>query len=485
MSETVLIQYYDDVYVKVKCEASTAYELSEHFTFSVPGAKFSPAYRNKVWDGKIRLYNVMSGLIYAGLVPYIEHFCKQRDYEVCYDGDFTQQEFSVKEAHDFIDSIDIPEQFEKREHQIDAFVHAVRMRRALLLSPTASGKSFIIYLLARYYNARTLIIVPTTSLVSQLKSDFIDYGYEDPDDIHTISAGKEKSSNCNITISTWQSLYKMPKKYFDQYDMVIGDEAHLFKAKSLTSIMGKLTDCKYKFGFTGTLDGTQTNKLVLEGLFGAVRRVTTTAELIEKKLLAQFKIKAIILTYTDEIRKVVSKMTYQDEVDWIVRCQARNKFIKNLALSLEGNTLILFQFVEKHGNVLYDMIKAAAPDRNVYYVAGSVETDERERIRKIVETDKNAIIVASSGVFSTGINIKNLHNVVFTSPSKSRVKNLQSIGRVLRKSTSKESATLYDLADDLSWKSKNNYTLEHFKERIKIYSEEEFPFKIYNVSLKV
>jgi superfamily II DNA or RNA helicase len=277
----------------------------------------------------------------------------------------------------------------------------------------------------------------------------------------------------------------MPKKYFDQYDMVIGDEAHLFKAKSLTSIMGKLTDCKYKFGFTGTLDGTQTNKLVLEGLFGAVRRVTTTAELIEKKLLAQFKIKAIILTYTDEIRKVVSKMTYQDEVDWIVRCQARNKFIKNLALSLEGNTLILFQFVEKHGNVLYDMIKAAAPDRNVYYVAGSVETDERERIRKIVETDKNAIIVASSGVFSTGINIKNLHNVVFTSPSKSRVKNLQSIGRVLRKSTSKESATLYDLADDLSWKSKNNYTLEHFKERIKIYSEEEFPFKIYNVSLKV
>ena len=485
MNEKVLISKHDEVYVKVRSEPSTAYELSEHFTFSVPGAKFSPAYRNKVWDGKIRLFNVMTGLIYAGLVPYIENFSREREYEVEYDGDFTLEEFSLSEAREFIKTIDLPTKYEVRDYQLDAFVHAVRNKRALLLSPTASGKSLIIYLLARYYNARTLVIVPTTSLVSQLSSDFSDYGYGDASNIHGITAGKSKETDLDFTISTWQSIYKMPKKFFEQFDVVIGDEAHLFKAKSLVAIMSKLIDCKYRFGFTGTLDGTQTNKLVLEGLFGAVKRVTTTADLIDQKHLAQFKIKAIVLSYDEDTRKMVSKMNYQDEIDWIVRNQSRNKFIKNLALSLEGNSLLLFQFVEKHGDVLFDMIQKSAGERKVYYVAGKTGAEDREYVRKIVENEKNSIIVASSGVFSTGINIRNLHNVVFTSPSKSRVKNLQSIGRVLRKSESKDSAVLYDIADDLSYKSKQNYTIQHFKERVKIYSEEQFPYKIYPVSLKV
>ena len=459
MSETLVIQKYDEVYVKVKSEASTAYELSEHFTFSVPGAKFSPAFRNRVWDGKIRLFNVMTGLVYAGLVPYIENFAKERDYEVEYSGDFTQQEFSLKEAEDFIKTLDLPAQYQVRDYQLNAFAHSVRNHRALLLSPTAS-------------------------LVSQLSSDFADYGFDSDSRVHKIHAGQSKHSSLDTTISTWQSIYKMPKEYFRSFDVVIGDEAHLFKAKSLISIMSKLIECKHKFGFTGTLDGTQTNKLVLEGLFGAVKKVTTTSELIDQKHLAEFKIKAIVLSYDEETRKIVSKMDYQAEIDWIVRNPARNKFIKNLALSLKGNSLLLFQFVEKHGDVLFDMIKKAADGRNVYYVAGKTETEDREYIRKIIETETDAIIVASSGVFSTGINIKNLHNVVFTSPSKSRIKNLQSIGRVLRKSESKTAATLYDIADDLSYKAKQNYTIQHFKERIKIYSEEQFPYKIYPVSLK-
>ena len=484
MTDKICIQKYDEVFVKVRSEAGIAYEISEHFTFIVPGAKFSPAVRNKVWDGKIRLYNVITGLIYAGLVPYIEEFAKTREYDIEYIDDFSKEEFSLSEAKDFIKTIELPSEYEVRDYQLDAFVHGVRNRRSLLLSPTASGKSLIIYLLARYYNARTLIVVPTTTLVTQLASDFADYGYGDPSRIHSVMAGKDKESDLDFTISTWQSIYKMPKKYFEQFDVVIGDEAHLFKAKSLISIMSKLTSCKYRFGFTGTLDGTQTNKLVLEGLFGAVRRVTTTSELIEQKYLANFKIKAIVLSYPDEIRKMISKMNYQDEIDWIVRNPHRNRFIKNLALSLTGNTLLLFQFVEKHGDVLFDMIKNAAGNRNVYYVSGKTETNDREYIRKIVETETDAIIVASSGVFSTGINIRNLHNVIFTSPSKSRIKNLQSIGRVLRKSELKTSATLYDLADDLSYKSKQNYTIQHFKERVKIYTEEQFPYKIYPVSLK-
>ena len=480
--DLVQIEKFDEVYIKVKAEPSVMMEMSEYFTFMVPGAKFMPAYRSKFWDGKIRLLNVMTGLLYAGLTKYVEEFCKSRDYEIEYLTDFSSENFSIKEANDFIAKL--KPTMQPRDYQIDAFVHAVRERRALLLSPTASGKSFIIYLLVRYYAKRTLIIVPTTSLVSQLASDFADYGFDSDTFVHRVFAGQDKGSTKPITISTWQSVYKLPKEFFDQFDVVIGDEAHLFKAKSLTSILTKLSGCRYRFGFTGTLDGTETHKLVLEGLFGAVRKVITTAELIEQKHLAAFKIKAIVLSYPDEARKMIARANdYQSEMDYLVRLDARNKFIRNLALSLEGNTLLLFQFVEKHGKELYAKIKEEASDRKIFYVAGTVEGEEREEIRKIVENESNAIIVASFGTYSTGVNIKNLHNVIFGSPSKSRIRNLQSIGRGLRKSDTKTAATLYDIADDLSWKNKKNYTLLHFMERIKIYNEEKFQYKIYKVSL--
>jgi superfamily II DNA or RNA helicase len=441
-----------------------------------------PAVRNKFWDGKIRLFNTMTCLLYAGLNPYVKKFCVDRGYEYEEDDCFAANEFSVAEANEFIKTLNLPEKYQPRDYQLDAFVYAVRNRRALMLSPTASGKSFIIYLLTRYYNARTLIIVPTTSLVSQLASDFGDYGFDADNGVHRIFSGQDKQSNRQITISTWQSIYKLDKSYFEQFDLVVGDEAHLFKAKSLTSILTKLNNCQYRFGFTGTLDGTQTHKLVLEGLFGAVRKVTTTAELIEQKHLSNFLIKAIILKYPDEIRQQLRNADYQAEMDFLVRNDARNKFIKNLALSLEGNTLLLFQFVEKHGKVLYDMLKDA--DRPVFFVHGGVEGEEREEIRKIVETEPKSIIVASYGTFSTGVNIRNLHNVIFASPSKSKIRNLQSIGRGLRKSDSKDSAVLYDIADDLTWKTRKNFTIQHFVERMKIYNEEKFEYKIYPVNIK-
>ena len=484
--DTLRIEKINEVYNKIHCEPSVAYELNDYFTFDVPGAKFMPAYRNKFWDGKIRLFQVLTGYIYGGLNKYVEEFAKKRNYEIEYESDFSADEFSLKEARDFITTLNIPEKYIPRDYQIDAFVHAVRERRSLLLSPTASGKSFIIYLLSRYYNARTLIIVPTTSLVSQLASDFADYGFASDRNVHRIFAGQDKQTDKLITISTWQSIYKLPKEYFEQFDLVIGDEAHLFKAKSLISILSKLDSCKYRFGFTGTLDGTQTHKLVLEGLFGSVRKVTSTSDLIEQKHLADLKIKAIVLTYPDEIRKMIARSAdYQSEIDYIVSLSARNNFIKNLTLSLDGNTLLLFQYVEKHGKLLYDILKKDCETRKIFFVHGGIDGSERENIRKIVEEEQNAIIVASYGTFSTGVNIRNLHNVIFASPSKSKIRNLQSIGRGLRKSDSKDSATLYDIADDMSWKSKKNFTLLHFMERIKIYNEEKFEYKIYTVSIKI
>lgn len=481
--DKISIKKLNEVYIKVSCEPSVAMELSDHFTFEVPGAKFMPSYRNKVWDGKIRLYNVMTNTIYSGLLRYIEEFCKSRNYQVEYESDFSSSEFSLAEANEFVKSLNL--KITPRDYQMEAFVHAVRERRTLLLSPTASGKSLNIYLLARYLNKKTLIVVPTTTLVHQLYSDFEDYGYDSSKNAHKIFAGQDKVTNNLITISTWQSIYKMPKEFFNQFEVVIGDEAHNFKAKSLTSIMDKMVNCKYRFGFTGTIDGSQTNKLVLEGIFGPVKKVISTAELIEKKHLSAFKIKAIVLTYPDDIRKQLSTAKYQDELDYIVRLEARNKFIKNLALSLKGVTLIMFQFVEKHGQILYDMINKSNGNNKVFYVHGGVDGETRDEIRRLIDKEKDCIIIASSGVFSTGINIPKIQNIIFASPSKSKIRNLQSIGRGLRKSSEKEIATLFDIADDLSWKSKKNYTLNHFVERVKIFNEEKFSYKIYKVSLNV
>lgn len=480
---TITLSKVNEVYAKIHCERGEAMELSEYFTFYVPGYKFMPAFRNKIWDGKIRLFNTQNHNIYYGLMPYIEKFCHERGYTIEYDASVDlADEFSENEADEFIAKLKLPH--EVRDYQKKAFVYAIRNRRGLLVSPTASGKSLIIYLITRYLKGKTLIIVPTISLVSQMFKDFKDYGLDSETYMHKITAGADKVSNKPIIVSTWQSIYKMPKEWFAQFDLVIGDEAHLFKAQSLTKIMTNLTECGYRFGLTGTLDGTQTHRLVLEGLFGRVKNVTTTKELIDTKKLADFKIKALVLKHDDVSCEANKKAKYQDEIDYLVSSEIRNKFITNLTISLKGNTLVLFQFVHKHGDVLHRMIADKAQNRKVFYVHGTVEAEERESVREITEKESNAIIIASYGTFSTGINIRNLHNIVFASPSKSKIRTLQSIGRVLRLGENKENATLFDIADDLTYKSRKNFTLDHFVERMKIYNEEKFEYKIYSINLK-
>jgi superfamily II DNA or RNA helicase len=491
----IVISKRDEVYAKITCEKHISKELSEFFTFFVPGYQFVPAYRNRVWDGKIRLYNLQTSQVYLGLLPYIEEFCNEREYKFDY-GDprpDIEDEYSVYHGKKFVDSLNIHargEPIEIREHQLDAYIHAMQKRRALLVSPTASGKSLIIYLIFRqlhqYQNLKGLIIVPTTSLVEQLYSDFGDYNDGEMTDVHRIYQGKEKETDKSLTISTWQSLYKMPKEYFHQFDYVIGDEAHLFKAQSLTTILTSCINAKYRIGLTGTLDGTKTHKLVLEGLFGTVKKVISTKELIDKQQLSNFEIKCLVLKHTDEECLKAKDYTYPEEIQYLISHEIRNKFIKNLTVSLGKNTLVLYQMVDKHGKILYDMIRETEKigNRKVFFVHGGTDTTDREEIRKIMEIEQDAIVVASFGTFSTGINIRNLHNIIFAMPTKSSIRTLQSIGRGLRQNDGKEIATLYDISDDLRYKKHMNYTLKHFVERTKIYNEEKFPFKIYKIGLK-
>ncbi len=485
MTEQIIIQKRDESLVKLSCDKGLLQEISDYFTFYVPGYKFMPSYRNKIWDGKIRLVNTNTHTIYKGLIKYIQKFCEDREYEcIVEDGLDDTANISVPELEKYFKGL----KYEPRDYQLRAIAHALRNHRSLILSPTASGKSFIIYCILKYllefHCKKALIIVPTVSLVHQMETDFKDYSINQGhmDYIHKIMSGQQKDNGeANIVISTWQSIYKMPKKWFEQFDVVIGDEAHLFKANSLISILNKMSTCKYRYGFTGTLDGTQTHKLVLEGLFGPVMQVIQTKELIENKTLSDFRIKAIVLKYPEEVCKEMKQAKYQDEIKFLIQNKKRNQFIKNLTISRRGNTLLLFQLVEKHGKVLYDLIKS--DDRKVFFIHGGVGAEEREEVRAITEKENNAIIVASYGTFSTGINIRNLHNIIFASPSKSKIRNLQSIGRGLRKSETKSIATLYDIADNLSYKSYHNHTLKHFAIRIKMYNEEEFSYKLYNIGI--
>ena len=482
----VTISKKNEVYIKLECEPHVLYDLEPHFTFDVEGAKFMPHMRNKHWDGKIRLLSTHTGEVYAGLLDRVVAKLKRYDYEYTFkDSKYYGLPFEVNEeiclegVTDYMKSICRHNPY---DYQVDAVYECLRYNRKLILSPTASGKSLMIYSIIRYYiakNKKILIVFPTTGLVRQMFNDFKDYGWDADEYCHLIYSGKEKHTDMPVTLSTWQSLYTLPKKYFESFDCVIVDEAHGAKSKSLIDIMKKCHNAKYRFGFTGTLSGSNTHEWVVCGLFGPQYKTIGTSEMIEKGRASQLDINCLLLKH-----KAQKFDTYEDEIQFIITNDKRNKFVRNLALSLNGNTLVLFSRVETHGQILFDLINNRKEEgRKVFFVHGGVDTDEREAIRQITENENNAIIVASYGVFSTGISIKRLHNIIFASPSKSRIRNLQSIGRVLRKGKNKDKATLYDIADDTTYNSKKNYTLNHFIERIKIYVEEDFNYEIIPINI--
>lgn len=482
----VHLRYINAVHVKVIADPSVMMELSEHFTYFADNYKFHPKYKARIWDGKIRLLNSLTGLIYAGLAQRIKKFCDARDYTFSFDDELVYQNVTEDELQRHIKSLNIPAKYEERDYQVESILKCLRTGKRTLLSPTSSGKSMMIYVISQWYKKRKgLIIVPTIGLVSQMESDFRDYGYTGK--IHTSIGGLLKSNDIDsdIVITTWQSLNngksKMPKPWYQQFGYVFGDEAHGCKATSLVQILSSLENCKYRFGTTGTLDGQPLNEATIEGLFGPKYKSISTKELMDQGYVAKLKIKCIILKYPNDVSKLVRGKTYAEEIDFLVNNETRNKFIKKLTLSLKGNKLLFFRIVD-HGKLLYDAIKAGS-EHNVFYIDGGVKGDERERIRHAIEDEHNATLIASLGTTSTGVSINKLHHMIAASPSKSKIKVLQSIGRMLRMHKEKEEATLYDIVDDLSIKSHQNYTLKHFMERTKIYDAEKFDYTITTVNL--
>ena len=496
----IQIHKLDEAFLRFASEDSGALmELYQHFTFYAEGYKFMPAYKNKMWDGKIRLFNGRTGTLPYGLLTHALNFLHKLDYKIELDRDIMEAAPEDKDhLYEYAKALDLRSKgqvISPRDYQLEAFSHALNEGRSLIISPTGSGKSLIIYMMVRWYldnhDDRAIIIVPTTSLVEQLSKDFADYSSHDSEfdaeqDVHQIYSGKEKDpAHARVVITTWQSAIKQPKAWFLQYGMAIGDEAHLFKAKSLNTIMQNLVNASYRIGATGTLDGSECNELVLIGNFGPTYRVTTTKELIKDETLAALKVKCLVLQHDAELCKAVSKMNYHAEINTIVEHPNRNAFITKLALDQIGNTLVLFNLVHKHGKPLHSMITDAAEEgRHIFYVSGEVAVEDRERIREITEGESNAIIVASSQTFSTGINIKNLHNIIFAAPSKSQIRVLQSIGRGLRVADDGRHTTIYDLCDDFSGgRKKKNYTFKHGQTRIEMYLKEGFDYVIYNVPL--
>ena len=492
------IEKVNSVFIRIRAERNIILDLAEDFMFAVEGAIWSPKHKNNggLWDGNIRLLNSMTGQIYAGLEKKVIAAAQDRGYTV--KSYIETNDIPDDLGYDLVDRYCVGDKYKKRSYQNDAVVTCLREKRAFMISPTSSGKSLTMYLIARYImeemKETVLIIVPSTGLVKQFLKDIQEYS-GDTMDIQIIYAGQDKNIESPLVITTWQSAYKLGNDWLNQFGCVFGDEAHEYTAKSVKSMLEKMTNVEYRFGFTGTLDEDETpiDPLVLEGLFGPIKQVVTTRELIEDGTLADFKVKFLILKHTGDNAKAIhtfskkkanKKKAYQNEIKFLDSHEARTDFICNLAKSQVGkNGLIFVNKVEDHGHKIYEKLRGIN-SHTTHYIHGKIKVDERERIRAEFEEHTDNIAIATYGTTSRGVNIVNLDYIIFAHSSKSKYRNLQSIGRVLRRGEGDSKAVLYDLTDDLTFMNNSNYSIEHFKKRVELYSKEGFEYSIHKFNLR-
>ena len=485
----LVITPLDNVWVRVDCDDAIAQELNDYFSFDTPGAQFMRRQsRFKGWDGKVRLFKAGTRRIYRGLVPRVLEFAAQNEYPVT---NHIPDVVPLWTEADMLAAIDALAPTDANgdlltpdDYQLEALRFIIANERGIIQSPTGSGKSLILYMLVcgLLPHLKALIIVPTIGLVTQMQNDFISYGCTET--IHAVSAGKAKSSKARITVSTWQSIAGQDKSYFDQYGVVVVDEVHGAKAKSLTGIMEKC-ETAYRVGVTGTVNNTECHRLILEGLFGSIEQVATTDELVKRKRLSKPKVIVCVLKYPDDIKKAMRRKEYADEIDFLCRYEPRNRFLALMARETKGPTLALFQHVAKHGEALFARFMAICKGRPVHYISGATSSDEREAIREAIAKGEDDILVASYGTTQLGVNIPKLRNLLLTHPSKSIIRVLQSIGRVLRLSAGKDEAVIVDIVDDLRIGKWVNHTFRHAEARMQFYTAEQFKPVLKEIDMQV
>lgn len=513
----VIISKLNEVFIRVDTNGfyPEFYErLHANFTFEVPNAKHQPKVRAGLWDGKKSLFNRQKKTTYLGLLNDVVEFSEECGFEVDLDVsvDFPEA-VSREDVEDFVRSLDVHndkhEAIPAHPHQIDAIHHALDSSRCLLRAPTASGKSYIIYALTRRYllqGSRVLVVVPRKSLVEQFYKDFQDYswanGWDSEGNCQRLYSGFDKTFTKNVLFTTWQSIKDNPAEWFTQFNVIFGDEAHEFAATKLVGIMEKTTTISVKIGTTGSLDGKKVNELTLFGLFGPLFVVATTKGLQDEGRLSASEITQVTFRYPapechwlatknvkvvwdekkGQFKEVKVPATYQEEIDFLLNHPTRNRLLAEMALNTEGNTLLLFNIIE-HGRLLESSIREKAGKKPVYFIDGSVAVNDRESVRMALRELSGAIIVASYGTTSTGINIPSIEDIIFAHPTKSTIRVLQSLGRGLRLNEGKDVCRLWDVVDDASWKRRKNYTLEHGMERYSIYAAEELPVRVVELKL--
>jgi superfamily II DNA or RNA helicase len=489
----VNIEKLNDVWLHITTSQSIKMELSDHFAFHVDGYKFHPKVKQRMWDGKIRLFQLNTGLLPIGLYAHLIKYCNQCDYSV---DESVNENLKDPNFDSWVSELTVTvggKVIKPRDYQLEAAKKIIFNRsQGLIECPTGSGKSLIQYIVSRWalsnLSGKVLITVPTKDLVVQMRGDLLDYSSTDDsfgsDDIHTIMGGKDKDpKDARIIISTWQSVCKLPRDWFEQFDCYMADEAHTATAKNITAIVQHLVDCPIKAGLSGTFKDSMSHVLALVGHFGNIFKPVTTRELIDDGTVAQLKVRTVLLQYPEKVITERKGLPYQTEIKLLTSDLRRNVKCCKLAKSIadKGKNVVLMYKHIKHGDEL-KRICDRVHDK-VYITNGSTDVNDRDNLRAIAETEGGVIIIASTGVFSTGVNIKRLHAIIMTHPMKSKIVILQTIGRILRLHSSKSQAVFYDIVDDLRWKKWKSYSLKHAVDRIKLYNSQEFDYTITKVDL--
>lgn len=498
----VNVEFNDYSHAIVEADRDIFMELRDYYSFELEGARFNKKFQYSGWDGRVKLLQPDGSFPY-GLVNNLEKYCKKNDFEFTRSDKFDPiKHFESRAVFDeWINSLDIysgDTKITPHWYQSDAVFYAIQNNRGILNLPTSAGKSLIAALICHWYihnyDGKVLIIVPTTSLVTQMLSDFEDYRIIKRNWTHGIMSGAKKFSDAPIFVSTWQSASKQPEEWFQQFGSLIIDECHNVGTE-IKGIINSLRNCPFKFGMSGSLKDGKCNIMSYVGLFGDVFKPVSTKELMEEGQVTNLKINNLFLRYPKEDCILTKGIEYQDEVKFIEGHTKRNALVCKLALKLgkekKENVLILFRHKE-HGKRLFDAL--SKKHDKVFFANGDTSVGDRDDLKAIAETDTGVIIVASYGIFSTGISIKRLHHVIFGSSLKSKVLTLQSIGRVLRKHTSKDIATLWDIVDNLCVEAKSskpgsikyshkNFAYKHGLVRVERYNEEKFDYTIKEISL--